>query len=101
MNEILAAATIIVSAVIAVSSLVKTQITNTKRLPIINVLVGIFIGGGYAICFEPSKLAIYIWAGFFAGLAAGGFYDLGKGILHDPDQKERMDPDDQENNVRY
>lgn len=98
MNEILAAATIIVTVVIAVSSLIKTQISNAKRLPIINILVGIFVGGGYAISFEPSKLAIYIWAGFLSGLAAGGFYDLGKGILHDSNEQE--DVDDHENNVR-
>lgn len=100
MNEILAAATIIVTVVMAVSSLVKTQITNAKRLPIINVVIGIFIGGGYAICFDPPKLAIFIWAGFLAGLAAGGFYDLGKGILHDTTDQKNIDPDDQENNVR-
>lgn len=98
MNEILAAATIIVTVVIAISSMVKTQITDAKRLPIINVLIGLFIGGGYAICFAHDQFAVFVWAGLIAGLAAGGFYDLGKGILHNPSYKK--DVDDQENNVR-
>lgn len=100
MNEILAAATIIVTLVMAISSMIKTQITNVKRLPIINVVIGIFIGGGYAICFAPDQLAVYIWGGFLAGLAAGGFYDLGKGILHEPSEENKVDKDDQENNVQ-
>ena len=99
MNEILAAATIIVSIVLAVSSLIKTQIPNARRLPIINVIIGIFIGGAYAISFDPNKLSIFIWAGFLAGLAAGGFYDLGKGILHDS-SNNTIDKDDQENNIQ-
>ncbi|MBO0413240.1 hypothetical protein JZO81_19465 [Enterococcus hulanensis] len=99
MNEILAASTIIVSIVLAVSSLIKTQITNARRLPVINVIIGVFIGGAYAISFNPNELSIFIWAGFLAGLAAGGFYDLGKGILIDQ-KKDDVDPDDQENNVR-
>lgn len=100
MNEILAAATIIVSVVFAVSSLIKTQINDARRLPIINVIIGVFIGGSYAICFVPNQLAIFIWAGLIAGLAAGGFYDLGKGILQKLTEKEEVDKDDQENNVR-
>lgn len=100
MNEILAAATIIVSVVLAVSSLVKTQISNAKRLPVINLIIGIFVGGGYAICFVPTQLAVFIWAGVLAGLAAGGFYDLGKGILSESTKPDQVDKDDQENNVR-
>lgn len=100
MNEILAAATIIVSVVVAISTMIKSQISSAKRLPIINVVIGLFIGGGYAICFAQDQFAVFIWAGLIAGLAAGGFYDLGKGILHDPVRKELVDPDDQENNVR-
>lgn len=100
MNEILAAATIIVSVVLAISSLIKTQINDARRLPIINVIIGIFIGGGYAICFAHDQFAVFVWAGLIAGLAAGGFYDLGKGILQKPAEKEEVDADDQENNVR-
>ena len=100
MNEILAAATIIVSVVLAISSLIKTQIDDARRLPILNVLIGLFIGGGYAICFAHDQFAVFVWAGLIAGLAAGGFYDLGKGILQKPSEKEEVDPDDQENNVR-
>ena len=100
MNEILAAATIIVSVVIAISTMIKSQISSAKRLPIINVVIGLFIGGGYAICFAHDQFAVFVWAGLIAGLAAGGFYDLGKGILNEPEHKERADPDDQENNVR-
>lgn len=100
MNEILAAATIIVTVVMALSTAIKTQITNTKRLPIINVVIGLFIGGGWAICFAHDQFAVFVWAGLIAGLAAGGFYDLGKGILHDPTDQTNIDADDQENNVR-
>lgn len=100
MNEILAAATIIVTVVIAISSMIKSQITDAKRLPIINVLIGLFIGGGYAICFAHDQFAVFVWAGLIAGLAAGGFYDLGKGILQNSTTDSKADPEDQENNVR-
>lgn len=100
MNEILAAATIIVSAVMAISTMIKSQITDAKRLPVINVIVGVFIGGGYAISFAHDQFAVFVWAGLIAGLAAGGFYDLGKGILHNPLEENKVDTDDQENNVQ-
>lgn len=100
MNEILAAATIIVSAVMAISTMIKSQITDAKRLPVINVIVGVFIGGGYAISFAHDQFAVFVWAGLIAGLAAGGFYDLGKGILHDPTAENKVDKDDQENNIQ-
>ena len=100
MSDILASASIIAGIVLAVSSVIKTKLKDTSNLPIINIVIGIFIGAAYALCFQRDQLVVFIWGGFLAGLAAGGFYDLGKGILNDPSHKERVDPDDQENNVR-
>ena len=100
MSEILTSATIIAGFVLAISSVIKTQIKDTKRIPIINIVVGIFIGAMYALSFQSDQLVLFVWGGLIAGLAAGGFYDLGKGILYSPDNNERVDPDDQENNVR-
>lgn len=87
MSEILASASIIAGFVLAISSVVKTQIKDTKHLPIINIVIGIFIGAVYALSFQPEQLVLFIWGGLIAGLAAGGFYDLGKGILPNSENK--------------
>lgn len=59
--------------------------TDNKWLPIINIVVGIFIGLIYAITVVKGDYSIYGWAGFISGLSAGGFYDLGanaKGLVN-------------------
>lgn len=81
MENILTAATAISVLVLATTQLIKNQIPNNKWLPVINVVTGIFIGVVYAISFEPSQIVLYGWGGFIAGLAAGGFYDLGAGFV--------------------
>lgn len=96
MNEILGAATIIMGVVMAATSLLKAQISNKKILPTINVLVGIFIGMAYAASFGDS-IVLYGWAGLIAGFAAGGFYDLGSGVMKRKTMPA-VDKDDQENN---
>lgn len=76
MNEILTAATVIVPVVIGATAAVKTQISDNKVLPIVNVAIGIFIGVIYALSIVKGDVAIYAWAGAISGLSAGGFYDL-------------------------
>ncbi|MCD1023455.1 hypothetical protein [Enterococcus sp. SMC-9] len=81
MENILTAATAIGVLVLATTQLIKNQIPNNKWLPVINVVTGIFIGVVYAISFQPADIVLYGWGGFIAGLAAGGFYDLGAGFV--------------------
>lgn len=81
MTNILTAATAIGVLVLATTQLIKHQIPNNKWLPVINVVTGIFIGVVYAVSFEPTEVVLYAWGGFIAGLAAGGFYDLGAGFF--------------------
>lgn len=81
MDNILTAATVIGVIVMATTALIKNQIPDNKWLPVINVVTGIFIGVVYAISFAPDEVVLYAWGGFVAGLAAGGFYDLGAGFL--------------------
>lgn len=81
MDNILTAATVIGVIVMATTALIKNQIPDNKWLPVINVVTGIFIGVVYAISFVPADIVLYAWGGFVAGLAAGGFYDLGAGFL--------------------
>lgn len=76
MNEILTASTIIVPVVMGVTAAVKSQISDNKVLPIVNVAIGIFIGVVYALSIVKGDVAIYAWAGAISGLSAGGFYDL-------------------------
>ena len=76
MNEILTAATVIVPVVMGVTAAVKSQISDNKVLPIVNVPIGIFIGVVYALSIVKGDVAIYAWAGAISGLSAGGFYDL-------------------------
>ena len=76
MNEILTASTIIVPVVMGVTAAVKSQISNNKVLPIVNVAIGIFIGVIYALSIVKGDVAIYAWAGAISGLSASGFYDL-------------------------
>ncbi|MDM8212775.1 hypothetical protein QUW13_02655 [Enterococcus hirae] len=47
-------------------------------LPICGILTGIAIGGLFAMSFFPAEVIAYAWAGFIAGLAAVGVYEIGK-----------------------
>lgn len=81
MEHILTAATVIVGVVMAVTGLVKKMIPDNKWLPIINIVLGVVIGLAYAASMVPDQLVVFGWAGFLSGLAAGGFYDLGAGLV--------------------
>jgi uncharacterized membrane protein len=83
MDNILTATSVIAVIVLAVTQLIKESIPNNKWLPVINVVVGIIIGIGYAASFANMEIILYAWGGAIAGLGAGGFYDLGKGFLKD------------------
>ena len=83
MENILLAAGVIGLVVVAVTSLIKSSIPNNKYLPLINVVVGVILGVAYAASFAQADIVLYGWGGFIAGLAAGGFYDLGAGFIKD------------------
>lgn len=89
MQQILTTASILVPLVIALTGLIKTQIANHRFLPVINVVAGIFLGILYALSFAQTNIILYAWAGFVAGLAAGGLFDLGASI----GQKDELLPD--------
>lgn len=97
MENVLIAAGVIMGLVLATTQLIKNQIADNKWLPVINIVTGIFIGVVYAISFVPTDVVMYAWGGFVAGLAAGGFYDLGAGFIGK--KTNSIDKDDQENNV--
>lgn len=77
MEEILAAVSIIGAIVLGATKMIKTTPVNNKWLPFLNVVIGVVIGAGYALSFLPTEVIVYAWAGALAGMAAGGFYDLG------------------------
>lgn len=81
MDSILTATSVIALIVLAVTQLIKESIPDNKWLPVINVVVGIVIGIGYAASFANTEIILYAWGGAIAGLGAGGFYDLGAGFL--------------------
>lgn len=97
MGNVLIAAGVIMGLVLATTQLIKNQIEDNKWLPVINIVTGIFIGVVYAISFVPKDVVMYAWGGFVAGLAAGGFYDLGAGFVSK--KTNLVDKDDQENNL--
>ena len=81
MNNILTAASVIGVIVMAVTQLIKSSVPNNKWLPVINVFVGLLLGVAYAASFVSGEIVLYAWGGAIAGLAAGGFYDLGAGLI--------------------
>lgn len=80
MDNILIAATVIGAVVLAITQMIKQMVTDNRWLPLINVVLGIAIGLIYALTIVGGDFAVYGWAGALAGLSAGGFYDLGKGL---------------------
>lgn len=78
MDNILIAATTIAVFVLSLTQLIKTYTgTESKWLPLINLITGVVIGIAWSLSFDPSNLINFIWGGAVAGLSAGGFYDLG------------------------
>ncbi|OFI46768.1 hypothetical protein BG262_02925 [Floricoccus penangensis] len=89
MDKIIAVVPVIGTLVFAVTSLIKKELPNNKHLPVINCVTGISLGLIYALTIVRGEFAIYGWAGFIAGLSAGGFYDLGKSYLGGKDYGSR------------
>ncbi|MGX7202404.1 hypothetical protein BCR22_07440 [Enterococcus plantarum] len=82
MDSILASATTIVAFVLAATQLVKKYTgTDNKWLPLINLGLGVALGIGWSLSYDPENLINFMWGGAIAGLAAGGFYDLGASNL--------------------
>lgn len=77
MNNILAATAIVaVFAMIAVEAIKRTGKVPAHVLPLLSVTVGMLAGVLVALGFGQD-LPTYIAAGFIAGAAASGIYDLG------------------------
>ncbi|MGL4695165.1 holin [Enterococcus larvae] len=86
MDNILIAATTIAVFVLAFTEFIKRYAgTESKWLPLINLFVGLVIGVAWSLSFDPSNLVNFVWGGAVAGLAAGGFYDLGVSALRKGD----------------
>lgn len=80
MDNILTAVGVIGAVVLGTTQMVKQSNINNKYLPYVNVAVGIGLGLVYAATIVKADYAIYGWAGFVAGLTAGGFYDGVAGV---------------------
>lgn len=91
MENILTAATVVTGLVLGVTALVKKAIPDNKWLPFINILVGVILSVLYAFSFVPESVVLYAWGGLVAGLAAGGFYDLGANGVGLVNQKKSND----------
>lgn len=76
MEQILTATAVISVIILASTQMIKQVVSDNKWLPILNVVIGIFIGLIYAYTIVKGDLAVYAWAGAISGLGAGGFYDL-------------------------
>lgn len=87
MKEILIAASIITPLVLGLTALIKTQVNTYKILPVVNVIAGILLAVLYAISFAADEVVLYAWAGFVAGLAAGGLFDLGVSVFDQDDDQ--------------
>ena len=102
MKEILIAASIIVPLVVGATGLIKTQLNNYRILPVINVITGILLGILFAMSFTPEEIILYAWAGFVAGLAAGGLFDLGVSVFdQDDDQVDYGDGQSETERTHY
>jgi hypothetical protein len=85
MKEILLAATVISPLIVGITGLIKTQISNYRILPVINLIAGILLGVSYALSFVQEDIILYAWAGAAAGLAASGLFDLGSSVIKQDD----------------
>lgn len=75
MKEILVATTVVSTLIFSVISFIKSELPNTKHIPVINCIAGISIGILYALSMGENPI-IYAWAGLISALTASGFYDL-------------------------
>ncbi len=71
-EQILLLVSILTPIIAGIIELLKQAGLNTKYAPIAAVLIGIALGIFYV--FGDIELAIRLWAGGLAGLAASGFY---------------------------
>lgn len=102
MKGILIAASIIAPLVVGATGLIKTQLNNYRILPVINVITGILLGILFAMSFTPEEIILYAWAGFVAGLAAGGLFDLGVSVFNqDDDQTDYGDGQSETERTHY
>lgn len=102
MKGILIAASIIAPLVVGATGLIKTQLNNYRILPVINVITGILLGILFAMSFTPEEIILYAWAGFVAGLAAGGLFDLGVSVFdQDDDQVDYGDGQSETERTHY
>ncbi len=102
MKGILIAASIIAPLVVGATGLIKTQLNNYRILPVINVITGILLGILFAMSFTPDEIILYAWAGFVAGLAAGGLFDLGVSVFdQDDDQTDYGDGQSETERTHY
>ncbi|WP_207695517.1 hypothetical protein DOK67_0000147 [Enterococcus sp. DIV0212c] len=93
MDNILAAATTIIAFVLAFTQLIKKYTgADSKWLPVLNLLTGLFLGVAWSLSFAPNQMIIFIWGGAIAGLAAGGFYDLEANSLRKDDENGDQTP---------
>ncbi|MEI5991452.1 hypothetical protein A5881_002987 [Enterococcus termitis] len=93
MDNILAAATTIIAFVLAFTQLIKKYTgADSKWLPLLNLLTGLFLGVAWSLSFAPDQMIVFIWGGAIAGLAAGGFYDLGSNALRKDDDDGNQTP---------
>jgi len=77
MNEVLIFATILAPIILAVTELFKrTSDLPKKVIPLIAFAVGLFIGFA-ASPFTDLDVALRLWSGGLAGLAATGLFELG------------------------
>lgn len=102
MKGILIAASVIAPLVVGATGLIKTQLDNYRILPVINVITGILLGILFAMSFTPEEIILYAWAGFVAGLAAGGLFDLGVSVFdQDDDQTDYGDGQSETERTHY
>ncbi|WP_432355337.1 holin [Sporosarcina sp. A2] len=77
MTDVLIFATIIAPIILAVTELFKRTFTLPKTIiPLIAFAVGLFIGFA-ASPFTELDIALRLWSGGLAGLAATGIFELG------------------------
>lgn len=76
MEMILLFSTVLAPIVLAFVQLVKnTGVVSKKILPLVAVVIGLLIGFA-SFPFSDLDLALRLWAGAIAGLAATGLFEL-------------------------
>lgn len=81
MLELLGFASILAPIVSGVVQILKKKTTaDGIMLPILAIFTGIIVGGAWALSFESSLLVAYLWAGFFAGMASIGIFEVARRV---------------------